>query len=254
MFERNDIIIVASVSCIYGLGLVETKFSEIGTKFNIEAYDELVNSEIVPLPFMKKKQMVNGQRLRCFGEVNINRGSAEMIHPEYQRINAGDPLPNSTHLTAIYPTVDGISQTRWRNYIEGAFAVSSNTSVETLIDTEKISAIEQALAADLFSSLKLLHYPPATIDLSLMSTGMHPLQRQLAFEELVAQRLSHLLLRKNNLTKPAIAIKSNATLEEKFLRNLTFTLTDAQQRVLQQIKNDIAKPCLLYTSPSPRDS
>ena len=29
-----------------GLGLVETKFSDIGTKFNIEAYDELVNSEI----------------------------------------------------------------------------------------------------------------------------------------------------------------------------------------------------------------
>lgn len=116
----------------------------------------------------QKKQMVNGQRLRCFGEVNINRGSAEMIHPEYQRINAGDLLPNSTHLTAIYPTVDGISQTRWRNYIEGAFAVSSNASVETLIDAEKISAIKQALAADLFSSLKLLHYPPATIDLSLM--------------------------------------------------------------------------------------
>ena len=77
---------------------------------------------------------------------------------------------------------------------------------------------------------------------SLISTGMHPLQRQLAFEELVAQRLSHLLLRKNNLTTPAIAIESNATLEENFLSGLTFTLTDAQQRVLQQIKNDIAKP------------
>ena len=39
-----------------GLGLVEAKFSDIGTKFNIEAYDELVNSEIVPLPFMKKNR------------------------------------------------------------------------------------------------------------------------------------------------------------------------------------------------------
>lgn len=190
----------------------------------------------------QKKQMVNGQLLRCFGEVNINRGSAEMIHPEYQRINAGDPLPNPTHLTAIYPTVDGISQIRWRNYIEGAFAVSNNASVETLIDNEKISAIKQTLAADLFSSLKLLHYPPATIDLALISTGMHPLQRQLAFEELVAQRLSHLLLRKTSLTTPAIAIEPNAGIEETFLSRLAFTLTGAQQRVLQQIKNDIAKP------------
>ena len=46
-----------------GLGLVETKFSDIGTKFNIEAYDELVDSEIVPLPFMEKKQMVNAEDL-----------------------------------------------------------------------------------------------------------------------------------------------------------------------------------------------
>ena len=46
-----------------GLGLVETKFSDIGTRFNIEAYDELVNSEIVPLPFMKKKQTVNAEDL-----------------------------------------------------------------------------------------------------------------------------------------------------------------------------------------------
>ena len=46
-----------------GLGLIETEFSDVGTKFNIEAYDELVKSEIVPLPFMEKKQMVNAEDL-----------------------------------------------------------------------------------------------------------------------------------------------------------------------------------------------
>ena len=46
-----------------GLGLVETEFSEIGTKFIIEAYDELVESEVVSLPFMEKKQMVNAKDL-----------------------------------------------------------------------------------------------------------------------------------------------------------------------------------------------
>ena len=46
-----------------GLGLVETEFSEIGTKFIIEAYDELVESEVVSLPFMEKKQIVNAKDL-----------------------------------------------------------------------------------------------------------------------------------------------------------------------------------------------
>lgn len=190
----------------------------------------------------QKKQMVKGQMLRCFGEVNLNRTGPEMIHPEYQQINHGDPLPNATHLTAVYPTVDGISQTRWRNYIEGAFLATNNVSVETLIESHKITQLKQHLTTDLYGSLKLLHYPPATIDLKLISTGMHPLQRQLAFEELVAQRLSHLLLRRASVTSPAIAIKSNPDIEKKFLASLPFILTNAQQRVLQQIKIDIAKP------------
>ena len=189
----------------------------------------------------QKNQMINGQMLRCFGEVNINRGSTEMIHPEYQRINAGDPLPNAAHLTAIYPTIDGISQTRWRNYIEGAFNATNTESIESLIDTQNIDSIKQSLATDLYGSLKILHYPPSTINLVLISTGMHPLQRQLAFEELVAQRLSHLLLRKASVTIPALAIKSNTDIEKKFLAGLPFTLTEAQQRVLQEIKTDISK-------------
>ncbi len=46
-----------------GLGIVDANYSDIGTKFIIEAYDELVQSEIVPIPFMDKKQMVNAQEL-----------------------------------------------------------------------------------------------------------------------------------------------------------------------------------------------
>ena len=46
-----------------GLGIVDANYSDIGTKFIIEAYDELVQSEIVPIPFMDKKQMINAQEL-----------------------------------------------------------------------------------------------------------------------------------------------------------------------------------------------
>ena len=45
--------LILKVEANIGLGLVETKFSDIGTKFNIEAYDELVNSEIIHT-FMEK--------------------------------------------------------------------------------------------------------------------------------------------------------------------------------------------------------
>ena len=46
-----------------GLGIVNSQFSKVGTEFCIEAYDELVNSEVVSLPFMEKKQTGNALEL-----------------------------------------------------------------------------------------------------------------------------------------------------------------------------------------------
>ena len=43
--------------------LIDTNYSKIGSKFIVEAYDELVEAEVVPLPFMDKKQMVNAKEL-----------------------------------------------------------------------------------------------------------------------------------------------------------------------------------------------
>ena len=71
---------------------------------------------------------------------------------------------------------------------------------------------------------------------------MHPLQRRLAFEELVAQRISHLILRKDSLQESAIAINDNSHLEKQFLSLLPFQLTAAQIRVLTEIKGDITRP------------
>ena len=46
-----------------GLGIVNSQFSKVGTEFCIEAYDELVSSEVVSLPFMEKKQTGNALEL-----------------------------------------------------------------------------------------------------------------------------------------------------------------------------------------------
>ena len=46
-----------------GLGIVESNYSSIGTKFKIEAYNELVDAEIVQLPFLEKKQKLNAKVL-----------------------------------------------------------------------------------------------------------------------------------------------------------------------------------------------
>ena len=195
----------------------------------------------------QKKGLVPGQMIRCYGEVSLVRGGIELIHPEYQLIIPGQPLPTAEHLTAVYPSTDGISQVRWRNYIKAAFEALDKNSIPNLLSDKHLSLFNNKKFdnnnfTDLYSTLKLLHFPPPTIDLELFSEGMHPLQRRLAFEELVAQRISHLILRKDSLQESAIAINDNSHLEKQFLSLLPFQLTAAQIRVLTEIKGDITRP------------
>lgn len=190
----------------------------------------------------QKKGLVVGQMIRCFGEASLVRGGIELIHPEYQLISANQPLPTADYLTAIYPSTEGISQVRWRNYIKAAFEVLNEDSIPDLLDSQYLSLFDSKNFTDLYSTLKLLHFPPPSVDLELFSQGMHPLQRRLAFEELVAQRISHLLLRKDSLKESAIEINEDPQLEQQFLNQLPFNLTGAQDKVLAEIKGDIARP------------
>ena len=191
----------------------------------------------------QKKGLVVGQMIRCFGEASLVRGGIELIHPEYQLILPNQPLPTAEYLTAVYPSTDGISQVRWRNYIKAAFEVLDETSIPNLLSSKHLALFDNKSFTDLYSTLKLLHFPPPTIDLALFSEGMHPLQRRLAFEELVAQRISHLILRKNSLQESAIAVSEDSRLEQQFLNQLPFNLTAAQEKVLTEIKGDISRPC-----------
>lgn len=195
----------------------------------------------------QKNNLVSGQWIRCYGEASLGRGGLELIHPEYKLITPGDPLPTADYLTAIYPTTEGISQTRWRNYISAAFKLLDASTVPSLIADkyayrDSSNGRFEKTVNNLYSTLYLLHFPPPDIDLDLIFQGLHPLQRHLAFEELVAQRISHLVLRQNAKVEPAIAISHNKNIETTFLKQLPFSLTNAQKKVLQEIQNDIAMP------------
>ena len=66
-----------------------------------------------------------GNRLRVFGEVRVGARGLEMYHPELQLITEHTPLPK-TQLTAIYPSTDGLTQAKLREYVKQALAQHSD--------------------------------------------------------------------------------------------------------------------------------
>ena len=64
-----------------------------------------------------------GIRLRCFGEVRNGPQSHELVHPDYQRVDAGTPVVVENTLTPIYPTTEGMHQQTWRDLTTQALAL-----------------------------------------------------------------------------------------------------------------------------------
>lgn len=187
----------------------------------------------------QKQLSERGVRIRCYGEVRWGKSTLEMIHPEYRFCH--EPIPVEEHLTPIYSTTDGISQHALRKLTNQALELLTNKP-EQLADYLSPITHEFSSAFNLQQALHYVHRPPPDADQNLLLNGLHPAQQRLAFEELLAHQLSLVFLRKQTqlLRAPIIATK-NSLLIEKFLTQLSFKLTAAQQRVVEEIKIDLYK-------------
>ncbi len=168
-----------------------------------------------------------GKRLRCFGEARQGATGLELYHPEYRLISdPAPPLPE--RLTPVYPLVDGVGQTRMRSLCQAALAC--------------LEQAPEALEPDLGEAVRFLHQPPAATHPGDLEAGTHPLQQRLALDELLAHHLSLLQARARIQTEQAPPLARPDTLLQEFLSGLPFAPTDAQQRAIDEIAADLARP------------
>jgi ATP-dependent DNA helicase RecG len=176
--------------------------------------------------------------LRCFGEVREGlHHQLEMAHPEYQSFDQiTERLSLSDRLTPIYPTTQGVGQAVLRRLIkEALYWLDTNGLKELLPEALR----QQHRLVDIQIALKTVHAPPAGIDQKLLQEGRHPLQKRLAFEELLAHQLSLYFLRQQKRAVKAYPITIETKLQQQFLQRLAFKLTRAQQRVIDEIMVDL---------------
>ena len=181
-----------------------------------------------------------GNRLRCFGEVRRGPRRLEMVHPEFQTIssdnnNAGAQADNALEnsLTPIYPVTEGLHQLSMRKITEAALSHLKNASVDELLPTT------HSVGISLKEALFTVHRPQASVDVDDLLNGSHPSVQRLALEELVAHRLSVQQIRHATKTQKAPAITSKQTLCKQLIDSLDFKLTGAQQRVIDEIRQDL---------------
>ncbi len=190
----------------------------------------------------QQTNLKQGMTLRCWGQIrNINH-SLEIVHPEYQRIDADEDAVLEQTLTPVYSLTQGISQFKLRNLTGQALdALSRDKTGLTELLPDGI--LKHKPLFNLGQAVRYVHRPPRDADLSNLMDGNHPAQQRLAFEELLAHHLSLRLIRKTLQARAAFAIdKGSGGKVKAFLDNLPFELTHAQRRVLGEIRKDLLQP------------
>jgi len=181
----------------------------------------------------QQTNLSNSSTIRCFGEVRRGAAGLEMYHPEYDHLDA----PLETSLTPVYPSTEGLSQQRFRKIV---------TQVLELMEKGRvISSIGEQYAElqtpDINQALITAHAPSPDVDLEVLAAGKHPALARLAFEELLAHHLSMRKIKQQAQRLAGKAFLKTAPSQVQFLRNLDFSLTAAQSRVVGEIENDLRR-------------
>lgn len=172
-----------------------------------------------------------GRRIRCFGTVRQGRSGMEMTHPEYQLFDR-EPPPLEQQLTPIYPTTEGLHQKTLLSLTEQALQ-------RTLHEVEELLPEDlQQQFPPLQEALQHLHRP-AQQDTLAQRQSCHD---RIALEELLAHHLSMQQLRQLQRDEAALPLRQGDALITSFLQQLPFALTQAQQRVIDEIAGDLQNP------------
>ena len=182
-------------------------------------------------------QFLVGRRVRVYGTPRPGRNGLEIAHPSYSFLADDGASDLRDRLDPVYPAVEGVGPGALRRLIGLALERLPPSEELELLPPETLRTHK---LPDLRDALLTVHQPTADTDLLQLAAGVHPAQKRLALEELLAYQLS---LRRQRMAvrrlgaRPIIA---KDDLPNALRAKLGFVPTAAQERVLREIHADIA--------------
>ena len=170
--------------------------------------------------------IATGQRLVVFGKPRLRGQRLCLEHPEFEVIENDEEMSiHFRRITPIYPATEGISQRIFRSLVFHALENLSDDEVETLLPRNHS-------LGDRILALRQIHFPESFEALAAA-------REHLVFAEFFAMQMAIASRRAQASSRPGEPHCGRGELLEKFLRGLPFDFTDAQTRVLAEVRRDL---------------
>jgi ATP-dependent DNA helicase RecG len=174
-----------------------------------------------------QKMIATGQQLVVYGKPRLRKNRMCMEHPEFEVIENDEEISiHFRRITPIYPATEGLSQRVFRGLIFKTLENLDPESVPTLLPkSTNLGSREHALHE--------IHFPTTTAQCDAA-------REHLVFSEFFGMQLVIGSRRNSAVLRVGQRHAAPGALVEKFLRGLPFDLTSAQERVIEELRRDLA--------------
>jgi len=172
-----------------------------------------------------------GDLLTMHGKVAAYKGSPQIVHPEYDKLNANEISLTTGFIIPVYPLTDDLKKSGLDNRNLRKIIYLSLESVDSIDDHFDKDLRKKFDIEDLDFSLRNIHYPKNFESLE-KSTHRLKYDEHFFLQLLLAMRKSKIKENKYD------SIKFKTKTYNKILKNLDFELTGSQQLSLREIVDD----------------
>lgn len=176
-----------------------------------------------------QQQFKSGRRIVISGRVEQDLGRLTIKQPDWEPLS--NELIHTARIVPVYPLTEGLTNRWLRRLISSVVEHWADKVPEPL----PASIRQRWNLPDLGVALRQVHFPSSF-------EQMEQARRRLALDEFLLIQLGVLRQRKQWRSQSGRALQVDRTVIDRFLTTLPFTLTGAQQRVVNEILGDLQQP------------
>ena len=187
-----------------------------------------------------KDRFKKGRTLIFSGEVRWFNLQKEIHHPDVEMVDGDiekDSL-NFKRIVPIYSETEGLYQRTLRRLIKNIL----DGYADELSSPIPPEIVARQNLIDFSEAFRRVHFPPDGESMEKLNLHRSEGHRRIIFDEFFFLELGMALKKRGMALETGISFRAKGYLSERLLNQLSFQLTPAQEKVWNEIKEDLEKP------------
>lgn len=184
-----------------------------------------------------KSRFKEGTEVILSGTISNFRYQKEVHHPEIDIVAGEDTFETKLKILPVYPLTEGIHQKSMHKIMEYTVLNFCKFIPDVMPDNIR----EKNDLIPLQTAFQHVHFPDTEDDINNLLEMQSDYHRRIVFDEFFMLQTVLALRKKGIAIEPGISFKIHQDKINKFLKTLPFSLTNAQQRSVDDIFTDMKR-------------